>query len=66
VASGHGCWGILNGPATGKAIAELLMDGKTTSLDLSLFDVSSQRHNGELEYYSIDCAYLINEIKYAK
>jgi glycine/D-amino acid oxidase-like deaminating enzyme len=43
VASGHGCWGILNGPATGEAIAELLMDGKTTSLDLSLFDVSSRQ-----------------------
>jgi glycine/D-amino acid oxidase-like deaminating enzyme len=43
VASGHGCWGILNGPATGEAITELLVDGKTSSVDLSLFDVSSRK-----------------------
>ena len=35
VASGHSCWGILNGPATGEAMAELLIDGKTTHVDIS-------------------------------
>lgn len=27
VATGHTCWGICNAPATGKAVAELVMDG---------------------------------------
>jgi glycine/D-amino acid oxidase-like deaminating enzyme len=27
VASGHSCWGILHGPATGLMIAELLLEG---------------------------------------
>jgi len=35
VASGHSCWGILNGPATGEAVAELLMNGKTSHVDIS-------------------------------
>ena len=34
VATGHSCWGILNGPATGEAMAELLVDGKTTHVDI--------------------------------
>ncbi|KAJ1732502.1 hypothetical protein LPJ61_002015 [Coemansia biformis] len=37
IAAGHGCWGILNGPATGLAVSELLVDGACTSLDLSNF-----------------------------
>ncbi|KAJ2699857.1 hypothetical protein FB645_005184 [Coemansia sp. IMI 203386] len=37
IAAGHGCWGILNGPATGLAISELLIDGKCSSLDLQNF-----------------------------
>ena len=41
IASGHGCWGILNGPATGEALAELLVDGKTKHLDISLLGVDS-------------------------
>lgn len=32
VAAGHSCWGILNGPATGKVIAELILDGKVSCL----------------------------------
>jgi len=32
IAAGHSCWGILNGPATGKIIAELLVDGRISSL----------------------------------
>ncbi|CAK0761244.1 hypothetical protein CVIRNUC_002841 [Coccomyxa viridis] len=38
MASGHSCWGILNGPATGKVMAELVANGKATSLDISAFD----------------------------
>lgn len=37
VATGHGAWGILNAPATGEAMAELVLDGAAT-LDLSPFD----------------------------
>lgn len=37
VAAGHSCWGILMGPATGLAMAELIVDGKSTSIDLSPF-----------------------------
>ncbi|GAA5932471.1 Tda3p [Sporobolomyces koalae] len=35
VASGHSCWGICNGPGTGKVLAEILLDGKATSADVS-------------------------------
>ncbi|CAN4110280.1 unnamed protein product [Withania somnifera] len=38
VATGHSCWGILNGPATGAAMAELVLDGHASIVDLSLFD----------------------------
>ncbi|KAL0450393.1 UNVERIFIED_CONTAM: putative oxidoreductase C1F5.03c [Sesamum latifolium] len=37
VATGHSCWGILNGPATGAAVAELVMDGAASIVDLSRF-----------------------------
>ncbi|XP_022773940.1 putative oxidoreductase C1F5.03c [Durio zibethinus] len=37
VASGHSCWGILNGPATGAAVAELVLDGRASIVDLSRF-----------------------------
>ncbi|KAA8547163.1 hypothetical protein F0562_003571 [Nyssa sinensis] len=37
VATGHSCWGILNGPATGAAVAELVLDGCATIVDLSPF-----------------------------
>ncbi|TXG59368.1 hypothetical protein EZV62_013941 [Acer yangbiense] len=37
VATGHSCWGILNGPATGAALAELLIDGHASIVDLSRF-----------------------------
>ncbi|OAD74718.1 hypothetical protein PHYBLDRAFT_89728, partial [Phycomyces blakesleeanus NRRL 1555(-)] len=30
IATGHSCWGILNAPATGLMMAELLVDGKIT------------------------------------
>ena len=38
VATGHGVWGILNAPATGEAIAELILDGAARTTDLSPFD----------------------------
>jgi len=38
VATGHSVWGILNAPATGEAMAELILDGATHSVDLSPFD----------------------------
>ncbi|CAH9069451.1 unnamed protein product [Cuscuta europaea] len=37
VATGHSCWGILNGPATGASMAELVLKGRTTIVDLSRF-----------------------------
>ena len=38
VATGHGPWGMLNAPATGLALAELIADGAPKSLDLGAFD----------------------------
>jgi glycine/D-amino acid oxidase-like deaminating enzyme len=38
VASGHNVWGILNAPATGEALAELIADGGARSTDLTPFD----------------------------
>jgi glycine/D-amino acid oxidase-like deaminating enzyme len=38
VATGHSVWGILNAPATGEAMAELILDGAARTVDLSYFD----------------------------
>lgn len=38
VATGHSCWGILNGPATGAAMAELVLDGHASIVNLSRFN----------------------------
>ena len=38
VATGHSVWGILNAPATGEAMAELILDGAARSVDLSPFN----------------------------
>jgi glycine/D-amino acid oxidase-like deaminating enzyme len=38
VATGHNVWGILNAPATGEAMAELIADGKARTVDLTPFD----------------------------
>jgi glycine/D-amino acid oxidase-like deaminating enzyme len=38
VATGHSCWGILNAPASGLAMAELIVDGRAHSVDLTPFD----------------------------
>jgi glycine/D-amino acid oxidase-like deaminating enzyme len=40
VATGHNVWGILNAPATGEALAELIVDGAARSTDLTAFDPS--------------------------
>ena len=38
VATGHSVWGILNAPATGEAMAELILEGDATVIDLTPFD----------------------------
>ena len=40
VATGHSVWGILNAPATGEAMAELILDGVVHKVDLRPFDPS--------------------------
>src|SRR6516164_6641742 len=37
VATGHSVWGMLNAPATGEAIGELIMDGAARRVDLAPF-----------------------------
>uniref|UniRef100_J3MIN3 FAD dependent oxidoreductase domain-containing protein n=2 Tax=Oryza brachyantha TaxID=4533 RepID=J3MIN3_ORYBR len=37
VATGHNCWGILNAPATGAALAELILEGNAKIVDLAPF-----------------------------
>lgn len=43
IATGHSVWGILNAPATGEALAELIADGAARSTDLSPFDPARLR-----------------------
>lgn len=38
LATGHSCWGILNAPASGLALAELIVDGYSASVDLTPYD----------------------------
>ena len=38
VATGHSVWGILNAPASGEAMAELILTGTSSSVDLRPFD----------------------------
>jgi glycine/D-amino acid oxidase-like deaminating enzyme len=38
IATGHNVWGILNAPATGEAMSELIVDGKAHTVDLTPFD----------------------------
>jgi glycine/D-amino acid oxidase-like deaminating enzyme len=38
VATGHSVWGILNAPATGEAMAELIVEGASRAVDLASFD----------------------------
>jgi len=37
VATGHSVWGMLNAPATGEAMSELIMDGAARHVDLAPF-----------------------------
>ena len=41
VATGNNVWGILNAPATGQALAELIADGVMRTTDLRPFDPAS-------------------------
>jgi glycine/D-amino acid oxidase-like deaminating enzyme len=38
VATGHSVWGILNAPATGEAMAQLIVDGDARTVEISPFD----------------------------
>jgi len=38
IATGHNVWGILNAPATGEAMAELIAEGSVETTDLTPFD----------------------------
>jgi glycine/D-amino acid oxidase-like deaminating enzyme len=43
VATAHSVWGMLNAPATGEAMAELILDGRPQHVDLAPFAVSRLR-----------------------
>jgi len=43
LATGHNVWGMLNAPATGEAMAELILDGHASRVDLKPFAVSRLR-----------------------
>jgi glycine/D-amino acid oxidase-like deaminating enzyme len=43
VATGHSVWGILNAPATGEAMADLIVHGASRNVDLSPFDPARLR-----------------------
>jgi glycine/D-amino acid oxidase-like deaminating enzyme len=38
VAAGHTCWGIQNGPGTGKLMSEFIFDGQASSADVRKLD----------------------------
>ncbi|KAI0969678.1 FAD dependent oxidoreductase [Xylaria arbuscula] len=38
IAAGHTCWGIQNGPATGKLMSELIFEGAAKSADIAELD----------------------------
>ncbi len=35
IGSGHSCWGITQGPGTGKVLSEMILEGKAMSADVS-------------------------------
>jgi len=41
IAAGHTCWGIQNGPGTGKLISEFVFDGKAISAKIGSLDPRS-------------------------
>ncbi len=38
IATGHNCWGMLNAPGSGLAMAELIAEGQASTIDLTPFD----------------------------
>ena len=38
IGAGHTFWGILNGPISGKLLAELILNGKVTSIKQNEFE----------------------------
>jgi glycine/D-amino acid oxidase-like deaminating enzyme len=40
LATGHASWGILNAPASGRMVAEMILDGASTSLDATPYAVT--------------------------
>jgi glycine/D-amino acid oxidase-like deaminating enzyme len=54
VATGHSVWGILNAPATGEAMAELIVDGAARTVDLSHFDPGRLRPFDPAQLRSLD------------
>ena len=38
IATGHSVWGMLNAPATGEAMADMILHGETRAVDLAPFD----------------------------
>ena len=38
ISAGHNCWGILWAPVSGLAMSQLLVDGKSSVVDLRPFD----------------------------
>ncbi len=45
VATGHSVWGMLNAPATGEAMAELILDGAARQVDLAPFAPGRLTHH---------------------
>jgi glycine/D-amino acid oxidase-like deaminating enzyme len=40
LATGHASWGILNAPATGRMVSEMILDGGSRSVDARPFALS--------------------------
>jgi glycine/D-amino acid oxidase-like deaminating enzyme len=40
LATGHASWGILNAPATGRMVSEMILDGRSHSVDAAPFALS--------------------------
>lgn len=49
VATGHSVWGILNAPATGEAMAELICEGGARTVDLEPYDPGRLRPIGRAQ-----------------
>ena len=47
IAAGHSVWGILQGPISGKAITELILDGESSTIDLTPFKLERFEYDDE-------------------